>query len=407
MLWCIYHQLPTATLPLCRFDLTDKKFFVPAYILSAIILSTITFLFRTWPLVLPLPRKCPGDKSPRFRLLCPSEPPGHDRTVICILLSYVSPFSSKAIPHPLQTPQNSQPRDPFYGHEKTARICARFITHLFTCPENPPSSGTSVSPIHGKLPFFIAYALHRTKLHSAVTSAALVLLQRLKARFPTARGSSGHRLFISAFMIASKVICDDTYSNKSWTVVAQATFTLREINQMEREMCGYLDWEINVDNEILSKFESALLRDFGVDREEYPNYPNEMVSRRAAKAAASTSNTPVPEPNSTTSPVPGFGKSPSKSQSPQCESSSPSTSRTSSPSSASWAGSSTPDTPPSSLSSSSSPMSTGSPRTPNNDEISHPHIKGVDHFFPFKIDQVPVVHPLKGNMFALAMPSSW
>jgi hypothetical protein len=43
--------------------------------------------------------------------------------------------------------------------------------------------------------------------------AALILLQRLKARFPSARGSSGHRLFISAFMISSKVMCDDTYSN--------------------------------------------------------------------------------------------------------------------------------------------------------------------------------------------------
>ncbi|KAF8121247.1 hypothetical protein EV363DRAFT_1568827, partial [Boletus edulis] len=37
----------------------------------------------------------------------------------------------------------------------------------------------------------------------SVTFAALVLLQRLKARFPTAWGSSGHRLFISAFMLAS------------------------------------------------------------------------------------------------------------------------------------------------------------------------------------------------------------
>jgi len=65
------------------------------------------------------------------------------------------------------------------------------------------------------IPNFIAYALHRTKLPSSVTFAALVLLQRLKARFPTARGSSGHELFISAFMIESKVVCDDTYLNKS------------------------------------------------------------------------------------------------------------------------------------------------------------------------------------------------
>jgi hypothetical protein len=38
--------------------------------------------------------------------------------------------------------------------------------------------------------------------------AALYLMQCLKARFPAAKGSSGDRLFISAFMLASKIICD-------------------------------------------------------------------------------------------------------------------------------------------------------------------------------------------------------
>jgi hypothetical protein len=42
-------------------------------------------------------------------------------------------------------------------------------------------------------------------------------------------------------MIASKVICNDTYSNKTWSVVAQGMFGLREINQMVREMCNYLE----------------------------------------------------------------------------------------------------------------------------------------------------------------------
>ncbi|KAJ7840690.1 hypothetical protein B0H14DRAFT_2360518, partial [Mycena olivaceomarginata] len=75
-----------------------------------------------------------------------------------------------------------------------------------------------------KLPYFIAYALHRTKLHWSM------------------RGSCGHRLFISPFMIVSKVTCDDTYSNKLWSIVVQGMFILREINRMEREMCNYLDW---------------------------------------------------------------------------------------------------------------------------------------------------------------------
>ncbi|KAI6004707.1 hypothetical protein EDD15DRAFT_2444076 [Pisolithus albus] len=115
-----------------------------------------------------------------------------------------------------------------YGHEHASLLCTR----LFACPELPPSSSGSKV----KLQKFIAYALHHTKLHPSAAFAALVLLQRLKARFPTARGSSSHRLFISAFMLASKVICDDTYSNKSWSIVEQGMFQLQEINQMEREI---------------------------------------------------------------------------------------------------------------------------------------------------------------------------
>ena len=95
-----------------------------------------------------------------------------------------------------------------------------------------------------------------------MTFAALYLLQRLKARFPAARGSSGHRLFISAFMIASKVICDDTYSNKSWSIVGQGMFALREINQMEREMCSYLEWQLNIEPSALKEFEQKVRRDF-------------------------------------------------------------------------------------------------------------------------------------------------
>ena len=56
-------------------------------------------------------------------------------------------------------PPNSK-TDPYHGQEILAKIAARFITHLFACPDYPPSS----THAHAKLPFFIAYALHRTKL---------------------------------------------------------------------------------------------------------------------------------------------------------------------------------------------------------------------------------------------------
>lgn len=309
-------------------------------------------------------------------------------------------------PMPSSTPPQSQSHskpDPYYGHEPMARLCARFITHLFACPEYPPS----ITHSQAKLPIFIAYALHRTKLHPSVTFASLVLLQRLKARFPTARGSSGHRLFISAFMIASKVICDDTYSNKSWSIVAQGMFTLREINQMEREMCNYLDWELTVDNPILSNFETKVKDDFRSSQGPYPTYSLQMVSKRIiAKSTESPSVTPmVSEPNSTSSsPIPSFGQrhsSPVKStvESPKHH---PPPRREASP----YTGSPvTPDTPSASYSNTTSPASSASPVTP----ISHDDLS-AKIYSPslFSVSEMmPPAHPLKTKMYAVPMAAEW
>ena len=287
-------------------------------------------------------------------------------------------------------------KDPFYGHEPVARLSARFISFLFTCPEHPPSSLTQ----QPKLPQFIAYALHRTKLHPSVVFAGLILLQRLKARFPSAKGSSGHRLFISAYMIASKVICDDTYSNKSWTIVAQGLFTLREINQMEREMCSYLDWELNVDSETMSRFERAVKKDFSQQQDSYPTYPVEMVSKRAVRAAVSTTATPIPEPNSTTSPIPMFS---------QQRNASPSKPAPPSRSSSTWSSpnSSDPDTPPAIYSNSTSPASSASPTTPSSMEEYNPKIQGADMSPHFALAEVPSALQMKEKVFAIAIPAVW
>lgn len=72
--------------------------------------------------------------------------------------------------------------------------------------------------------------------------AALVLLQ-----FLITCDSSGLRLFISAPTATSKVIYNNTYSNTSWSIVGQCMFQLREISQMEHEMCQYLDWGLNIE----------------------------------------------------------------------------------------------------------------------------------------------------------------
>ncbi|KAI0051640.1 hypothetical protein FA95DRAFT_1460400, partial [Auriscalpium vulgare] len=143
----------------------------------------------------------------------------------------------------------------YYGHETTSKVCARYVSHLFGSPDIHPLPSPPTNTPNPRLEHFIAYALHRTRLHTSVTFAALYLLQRLKARFPAAQGSSGHRLFLSAFMIATKIFCDNAYRNKSWCIVGQGMFQLREINQMEREMCSYLEWELNIDPATLHSFE--------------------------------------------------------------------------------------------------------------------------------------------------------
>ncbi|CCO29291.1 hypothetical protein BN14_03299 [Rhizoctonia solani AG-1 IB] len=195
--------------------------------------------------------------------------------------------ATKASGHQTQPKYTSAPADQYYGHEETAKMCARFITHLFSCPDVPPA--TSQSVVTPSLAHFVAYALHRTRLHSSVTFCALYLLSRLKNRFPAARGSSGHRLYISAFMIASKVICDDTYSNKSWCVVGQGMFTLREINQMEREMCGYLEWCLNVKPEDLHDFEAMVRKEYG----SASAAPIPVVVPAPARPQSSPGNNPV------------------------------------------------------------------------------------------------------------------
>ncbi|OAX35826.1 hypothetical protein K503DRAFT_696265, partial [Rhizopogon vinicolor AM-OR11-026] len=83
-----------------------------------------------------------------------------------------------------------------------------------------------------------------TKLHSSVTSAAPLLWQHTKVHILNAWGSLCHWIFFFAFILSFKVICSDTHSNKSWSIVTHGMFQLREINQMELEMCQYLEWEL-------------------------------------------------------------------------------------------------------------------------------------------------------------------
>ncbi|KAH6911763.1 hypothetical protein BKA70DRAFT_862468 [Coprinopsis sp. MPI-PUGE-AT-0042] len=121
-----------------------------------------------------------------------------------------------------------------------ARMCARFITHLFACPEYLPTT----SHMQAKLPHFVAYALHRTKLHPSVTFASLILLQRLKARFlPSKLRHSDYSL--SLILIPNpRIPCYQHYSRH----VASISVQLEAFTRLSRRNFKIIiDWKCIVE----------------------------------------------------------------------------------------------------------------------------------------------------------------
>lgn len=143
----------------------------------------------------------------------------------------------------------------FSEHNYLSQLCARFTITSFANPEYP-------LPPTDALSNFILNILQRVNPPSSVVFTALLLLERLKTRFPTYYCSAGRRLFLAAFMIAHKVIIDNSYLNSSWHVIAGRLFTVDEINTMERDMCGDLDWDLTINVDTLTIFEYTVRRDF-------------------------------------------------------------------------------------------------------------------------------------------------
>ncbi|KAG8727935.1 hypothetical protein FRC11_012166, partial [Ceratobasidium sp. 423] len=137
--------------------------------------------------------------------------------------------------------------EPYFGHRFVAKLCTRYLKTLFSCPEIPLSL-TASSTRTPSLVYFIAYTLYLARLPLSV-----IFFQ----------ASSGHRPFLAAFIIASKLTCDSGYTLKSWYYIAQRIFTLHNIDQMEHKMCCDLDWHFRINPEDLTAFELIVCRHYG------------------------------------------------------------------------------------------------------------------------------------------------
>ena len=191
-------------------------------------------------------------------------------------------------------------------------------------------------------------------------------------------------------------MCDDTYSNKSWSIVGQGMFALREINQMEREMCSYLEWQLNVDPQHLKDFEQKVRKDFR-GQGPYPTY-----------SLPSTTTTPMPSttpysqggaPQNPPSFVSGRPSAPSTSPpktSGQVHHHPIANAPLPTPAPYSQSSPGTPDTPEAYHSNSTSPASSGSPPTPPGHEDHTAKIVQSDPY-PISTDArvIPGAAPLK------------
>jgi Cyclin, N-terminal domain len=164
--------------------------------------------------------------------------------------------------HPAQSTAANKSREP----PPLVEFVVSFMFLLFRLRENRADSVPQITQ---------AYALYRTRLPVCIVHQSLLLLSRLKARYPSARGtsSSPHRLFLSSLMLSSKISMDDTYSNKSWTIVGGNFFPLKEVNQMERELFAFLGWNVVVAVEELARFVEQIEVDFARPRSSTSSSP--------------------------------------------------------------------------------------------------------------------------------------
>ncbi|KAI0311201.1 hypothetical protein OF83DRAFT_1295511 [Amylostereum chailletii] len=222
--------------------------------------------------------------------------PAASLVVACILLrrlstALLSPSTpeSSSPTSPTSHISPSTPSDPISGYDVKTGV-AGYRT-LSTVKSKSPRFAPASSRTYSRAPSFLLQALPPpppTRRHVSITFSALYLLQRLKARFPSAK------------------------------------FALREINQMDREMCSYLEWQLNVEPTVLRKFETHVRRDFYSvgpypplllpTPASDPSPSNPMFfgasMPSSASSASSASSSPTPESSRSTSILPASSISP-------------------------------------------------------------------------------------------------
>ncbi|KAI8896609.1 hypothetical protein BC833DRAFT_596905 [Globomyces pollinis-pini] len=172
-------------------------------------------------------------------------------------------------PPPKQTsPKSTNDVIPTYLRNRKPDLIAysnKFIERVFKCDSSPSSSFKN--PI--ALQPFLTNIMNRTRINTLTLITAFYYLDRLKQRHPNCKGSpgAGHRLFLAAILIASKYLYDDTFDNCAWATVSSGLFELQQVNHMEREMLGFLDYTLFINQHDWISFNNDLFHVILTDRQ--------------------------------------------------------------------------------------------------------------------------------------------
>jgi hypothetical protein len=164
-----------------------------------------------------------------------------------------------------------------------------------TPPTTPPQHSSEAQI--PTLEQFITNLVDRSHVQVPTLMTSLVFLGRLQQRLPpVAKGMkcTGHRIFLASLILAAKNLNDSSPKNKHWaryTTVAgfdNFGFSLTEVNLMEKQLLGLLEWDLRVTEEDLyHHFEPFLapIRSWQAHQAEKQRLREEMAALEQQKLA--------------------------------------------------------------------------------------------------------------------------